>query len=160
MPLFSPIVSFGYSLVHNNQSLGGVMKRKLVPDVVKSQELILVPEDASVATVSKMMADKNIGAVLVVNHGALIGIVTERDLNNKVLSKDLDPSAVEVGTVMTRNPDSLPPDADAVDALKLMHDKHYRHLPITQGKRAVGIVSIRDLFKVAYEHMMAERAEA
>jgi CBS domain-containing protein len=136
------------------------MKRKLVPDVVKSQELILVSEDTSVATVSKMMADNNIGAVLVVNHGALVGIVTERDLNNKVLSKDLDPATVEVARVMTRNPDTLPPDADAVEALALMHSKHYRHLPITQGKRAVGIVSIRDLFKVAYEHLMAEQAAA
>ena len=136
------------------------MKRKLVPDVVKAQELILVSEDTSVATVSKMMADKNIGAVLVVSHGSLIGIVTERDLNNKVLSKDLDPSSIEVSTVMTRNPDTLPPDADAVEALTLMHAKHYRHLPITEGKRAVGIVSIRDLFKVAYEHLMEERATA
>ncbi len=136
------------------------MKRKLVPDVVTSQELILVSEDTSVATVSKLMADNNIGAVLVVNHGALIGIVTERDLNNKVLSKDVDPATVEVGSVMTRNPDTLPPDADAVEALTLMHSKHYRHLPITQGKRAVGIVSIRDLFKVAYEHLMAEQAAA
>lgn len=132
------------------------MKRKLVPDIVKSQELILVPEDTSVSTVSKLMADKNIGAVLVVNHGALIGIVTERDLNNKVLSKDLDPSSVEVSKVMTRNPDTLPPDADAIEALTLMQSKHYRHLPITEGKRAVGIVSIRDLFKVAYEHLVEE----
>lgn len=132
------------------------MKRKLVPDIVKSQELILVPEDTPVSTVSKLMADKNIGAVLVVNHGALIGIVTERDLNNKVLSKDLDPSSVEVAKVMTRNPDTLPPDADAIEALTLMQSKHYRHLPITEGKRAVGIVSIRDLFKVAYEHLVEE----
>jgi Predicted signal-transduction protein containing cAMP-binding and CBS domains len=132
------------------------MKRKLVPDVVKSQELILVPEDTSVLTVSKLMAEKNIGAVLVVNHGALVGIVTERDLNNKVLATEIDPFATEVSTIMTRNPDTLPPDADASEALALMHSKHYRHLPITQGKRAVGIVSIRDLFKLAYEHMTAE----
>lgn len=132
------------------------MKRKLVPDIVKSQELILVPEDTAVSTVSKLMADKNIGAVLVVNHGALIGIVTERDLNNKVLSKDIDPSSIEVASVMTRNPDTLPPDADAIEALTLMQSKHYRHLPITEGKRAVGIVSIRDLFKVAYEHLVEE----
>lgn len=132
------------------------MKRKLVPDIVKSQELILVPEDTAVSTVSKLMAEKNIGAVLVVNHGSLVGIVTERDLNNKVLSKDVDPASIEVAEVMTRNPDTLPPDADASEALALMQSKHYRHLPITQGKRAVGIVSIRDLFRVAYEHLMEE----
>jgi len=132
------------------------MKRKLVPDVVKSQELILVPEDTSVLNVSKLMAEKNIGAVLVVNHGALVGIVTERDLNNKVLSREIDPSETEVSAIMTRDPDTLPPDADATEALALMHSKHYRHLPITQGKRAVGIVSIRDLFKLAYEHINEE----
>jgi len=136
--------------------LGETMKRKLVPDVVKSQELILVPEDTSVLTVSKLMAEKNIGAVLVVNHGALVGIVTERDLNNKVLSREIDPFATEVSAIMTRDPDTLPPDADATEALALMHSKHYRHLPITQGKRAVGIVSIRDLFKLAYEHINEE----
>ncbi|MBP2311438.1 CBS domain-containing protein [Azospirillum soli] len=134
------------------------MKRKLVPDVVKSQELILVPEDTSVLTVSKLMAEKNIGAVLVVNHGALVGIVTERDLNNKVLSREIDPFATEVSEIMTRDPDTLPPDADATEALALMHSKHYRHLPITQGKRAVGIVSVRDLFKLAYEHITEEAA--
>lgn len=136
------------------------MKRKLVPDVVKSQELILVPEDTSVLTVSKLMAEKNIGAVLVVNHGALVGIVTERDLNNKVLSREIDPFATEVSAIMTRDPDTLPPDADATEALALMHSKHYRHLPITQGNRAVGIVSIRDLFKLAYEHIKDEVAAA
>ena len=90
------------------------MKRKLVPDVVKSQELILVSEDTSVATVSKMMADNNIGAVLVVK------------LTDYVL--------------------------------QLYGARSY--LQRTQGKRAVGIVSIRDLFKVAYEHLMAEQATA
>ncbi|WP_286191937.1 cyclic nucleotide-binding/CBS domain-containing protein [Roseomonas genomospecies 6] len=133
-----------------------MMKRKLVPDVVKSQELILVTEDTSVLTVSKLMAEKNIGAVLVVNHGDLVGIVTERDLNNKVLSTQIDVLETEVSAIMTRNPDTLPPDADAIDALTLMQSKHYRHLPITQGKRAVGIVSIRDLFKLAYEHLVEE----
>ncbi len=132
------------------------MKQKLVPDVVKTQELILVPEDTSVLTVSKLMAEKNIGAVLVVNHGNLVGIVTERDLNNKVLSRGIDPATAEVATIMTRDPDTLPPDADAIAALTLMQSKHYRHLPITQGKRAVGIVSIRDLFKLAYEHLVEE----
>ncbi|WP_246653667.1 CBS domain-containing protein [Azospirillum formosense] len=133
-----------------------MMKRKLVPDVVKSQELILVTEDTSVLTVSKLMAEKNIGAVLVVNHGDLVGIVTERDLNNKVLSTQIDAFETEVSAIMTRNPDTLPPDADAIEALTLMQSKHYRHLPITRGKRAVGIVSIRDLFKLAYEHLVEE----
>lgn len=132
------------------------MKRKLVPDVVKSQELILVPEDTSVLTVSKLMAEKNIGAVLVVNHGSLVGIVTERDLNNKVLAREADASSLEVSAIMTRDPDTLPPDAAATEALTLMQSKHYRHLPITQGKRAVGIVSIRDLFKLAYDHLVEE----
>ena len=125
------------------------MKRKLVPDVVKSQELILVTEDTSVLTVSKLMAEKNIGAVLVVNHGDLVGIVTERDLNVKVLAAQVDASETPVSAVMTRNPDTLPPDADATEALAMMQSKHYRHLPITQGKRAVGILSIRDLFRIA-----------
>lgn len=132
------------------------MKRKLVPDVVKSQDLVLVPEDTAVLTVSQMMAERNIGAVLVVNHGHLVGIVTERDLNNKVLSKGLDPAETEVSKVMTPNPDTLPPDADAIEALTLMRSKHYRHLPIAQGQRVVGIVSIRDLFQLAYEHLVEE----
>lgn len=125
------------------------MKRKLMPDVVKAQDLVLVPEDASALTVSRLMAEKRVGAVLVVNHGDLVGIVTERDLNVKVLAPQIDALETPVSAIMTRNPDTLPPDADAMEALAMMQSKHYRHLPITQGKRAVGIVSIRDLFRIA-----------
>jgi len=93
------------------------------------------------------MAEKHIAALVVVDaDGNLIGILTERDLTQRVLAEGLDPNEITVGEVMTDNPDTLSADDSARDALELMQSRKYRHLPVTEDGKCIAVVSIRDLY--------------
>lgn len=124
-------------------------KRKLMPDVVKDQDLVCVPPSTPVRAAVRLMAERRISAVLVTEDNRLKGIFTERDLAAKVvaLGKDIDKTAIS--EAMTADPDTLGPDAPAYEALELMESRHYRHMPVAGADGVVlGMVSIRDLFSV------------
>ena len=124
-------------------------KRKLMPDVVKDQELACVPPTVTVRAAVRLMAERSISAIMVTDNGRLKGIFTERDLAAKVVAQSRDIEATLISDVMTANPDTLPPDATALEALDLMESRHYRHLPVASSDGvALGMVSIRDLFAV------------
>lgn len=124
-------------------------KRKLMPDVVKGQELACVPPSATVRAAVRLMAERHISAILVTEDGRLKGIFTERDLAAKVVAQSRDVDATLISAVMTANPDTLPPDATALEALDLMETRRYRHMPVASADGvALGMVSIRDLFPV------------
>jgi CBS domain-containing protein len=77
--------------------------------------------------------------------GPLLGIVTERDLMTRVLAKALDPSATTVAQVMTRNPRCVPPQMKVADAVLIMIERGFRHLPIVdQNEKILGVFSVRD----------------
>ena len=105
---------------------------------------ILISPTASVADAVKSMNDHHTGCVLVGREGKLIGIFTERD----VLTKDffrLDSHTVTVETVMTRNPETLEPDNSIAFALNKMSVGGYRHIPIVEGDKPIGVLSVRDV---------------
>ena len=120
------------------------MKTRRVSDVILSNRIIQLAPDASVREASHLMAREKVGAVLVTEGDHLAGIFTERDALNRVLANKLDPDTTTLREVMTANPLSVAPDADAIDALRLMRDGGYRHLPVVQGDQLVGVVSLRD----------------
>ncbi|MGF1639579.1 MAG: CBS domain-containing protein [Rhodospirillales bacterium] len=121
----------------------------LIPDVVRNQSICALRETASVAEAARRMGDHDIGAIVVVDdRGHLSGIVTERDVTRRAVAERLDPDRTTVGQIMTRNPDSLPPQASPIEALELMSIRRFRHLPVVEAGRVVGIVSIRDLCDV------------
>ncbi|WP_448202755.1 CBS domain-containing protein [Azospirillum sp. sgz302134] len=134
--------------------------RKLMPDVIKDQRLVTLPPDANACDAAVMMAERRVAAVLVTEGRALKGIFTERDLASRVVAAGRDAATTRLSDVMTPNPDTLGPDARAIDALELMERHHYRHLPVTAGGEAggevLGIVSIRDLFAVVRAHLEDE----
>jgi CBS domain-containing protein len=120
---------------------------RIIPDIVQDQDIFALAEECSVAEAARKMLDLNIAAVVVTGKGGkLSGIVTERDLTRRVLAKGLNPDKATIGDIMTRDPDTLNPGDSAVDALELMRTRHYRHLPMVDGERVVGMVSIRDLY--------------
>lgn len=128
-------------------------KRKLIPDVVHNQDITVLPPSASVRIAVRAMAGKGIGAVLVVDGETLKGIFTERDLAIRVVASGCDPDKTPLAEVMTVNPDVLAPDASAAEALDMMQSRNYRHLPVLDQGRLVGIVSIRDLFAVVKDQL-------
>ncbi|MBM3546026.1 MAG: CBS domain-containing protein [Alphaproteobacteria bacterium] len=123
------------------------MHKSIVPDIIATkQTLTTFGADVTVRQAARVMAERHIGAVLIMGNGKLEGIFTERDVLNRVVAPGKDPDTVKIGEVMTRDPDTVPPDATALDTLIRMQSKGYRHLPVVDDGQLVGIVSVRDLF--------------
>ncbi len=123
------------------------MQYKIIPDIIEEQSVCQLPEMSTVLEASKQMLDCNVAAIAVIDEdGKLQGIVTERDLTRRVMAKGLDPRKTQIAQVMTRNPDTLAPGDMAADALELMQSRKYRHLPVVEDGRVLGMVSIRDLY--------------
>ncbi|MSO73441.1 MAG: CBS domain-containing protein [Rhodospirillaceae bacterium] len=124
------------------------MIRKIVPDVISGQTLHKISPRENVRAAAKMMRDKKIAAVLVMEGEALVGIITERDMTVRVLAAGIDPDTATATDIMTINPDTLSPEDTASDAISMMRKRNYRHLPVVEGTRVVGMVSVRDLYAV------------
>lgn len=124
------------------------MIRRIVPDVVNNQILHRVGPHDTARQAASLMRDKKIAAVLVMDGARLVGIVTERDMTARVVAAGLDPETTPVADIMTANPDTLAPDDTAGDAIRMMKNRNYRHLPVVAGEAVVGMVSVRDLYAV------------
>jgi CBS domain-containing protein len=135
------------------------MARRLIPDVVRDQELLVLGPEASVREAARRMADRRFGATLVAEGGELVGIFTERDVMTRVVAAGLDPDATRLRQVMTASPATAAPEERALDALKVMHQGGFRHLPVVRGRRPIGIVSLRDFLSGEVAEMRAELAE-
>ncbi len=115
---------------------------------------------ASVREACELMATNHVGAVLVMEGGRLDGIFTERDALNRVLAGRLDPDATRLADVMTREPITLSPRTPATEALRLMSEIGFRHLPIVDQEEVQGIISLRDFVGVELQLAAREDDEA
>ena len=120
--------------------------RRTVADVMVGRELLMLPSAATVRAAACAMRERKVGAVLVGENHSLEGIFTERDMVNRVVAEGRDPESTSLAQVMTANPDTIAPDALALDALRRMQDGGFRHLPVVRDHNLVGIVSRRDFF--------------
>jgi len=111
---------------------------------VMTKELVTIEPARSVAAAVTVMGTQGVGAVLVIEEGRVEGIFTERDLV-RALSNDIGAASQTVGQWMTRNPVTVGPEASVEEGLEIMLNGHFRHLPVMEGERLVGVVSIRDL---------------
>jgi CBS domain-containing protein len=132
------------------------MSRKIFPDVIKDQTLICVSPADTVRVAARTMAERKVAAVLVMEHERLVGIITERDMTARVIAADRDPDSTKCREVMTANPDTLSPHDTAVDAINMMRSRNYRHLPVVEGMKVVGMVSVRDLYAVYNTELMQD----
>jgi CBS domain-containing protein len=114
-----------------------------------SRDLLTVEAGLPVVTVAQRMAERNVGAVLVLEDGRLAGIMTERDLMRAV-ARGLGEGTV-VRECMTTHPDTIAPDDTIEHAAVMMIHGGYRHLPVVDGDEVVGVLSIRDLVQVVLE---------
>lgn len=117
-----------------------------VADIMKDGDVVALPPTATVDEAARLMKAKRCGSVLVTVDDSLKGIFTERDVVNRVVAERLDPVATTLGQVMTEKPDVVEPDTLAVDALRMMEDGGYRHLPVVRGDKILGVVSRRDFY--------------
>lgn len=121
------------------------MSGRKLGEIIRRQNPVTLPVTATVLEACRTMRDRRVGAVLVVeNDGRLAGLFTGRDAVGRVVAEGLDPAMTQLGAVMTVEPDTLRPQAQATDALRMMEDGGYRHLPIVEGRKIAGIVSRGD----------------
>lgn len=123
---------------------------KTVRDILKKKgsDAYSVSPQATVYEALQVMADKNIGAVLVIENGKLVGIFSERDYARKVILKGKASKETLVSDLMTRNILYVSPDKNVEDCMFLMTTKHVRHLPVMEDDRLEGIISINDVVKI------------
>ena len=112
--------------------------------IVAGQTPITIAKSATVLDAAKLMKQHNIGALLVVDGTRLAGIFTERDALFRVVAAARDPAATCIGDVMTQQPQSIHPDEPFVSALVIMYKGRFRHLPVVEFGRPLGMVSVRD----------------
>jgi len=122
---------------------------KLVSDILNSKghEIWAVKPDDTVFDSLQLMADKGIGALLVMNGDKLVGIVTERDYARKVILEGKSSKDSTVKEIMTTKVLCVSPERTVDECMALMTDKRARHLPVLDHKHVVGVVSIGDLVK-------------
>lgn len=120
------------------------MVRHIVPDIINNQKLVTLPQSATVRQAARKMARNSVRSILVVRGKTLIGIFTGTDLIDRVVAAGRDPDATKLADVMTANPQTVGPRENAIAALNLMQCGCFRHLPVTEGNKVIGVLSRRD----------------
>ena len=122
------------------------MTQRKMGDMIRDRAPVTLASDKPVREACRLMRERRIGAVLVTDaDDRLVGIFTGRDAVCRVLAEGLDPAATLLADVMTADPDTMRPGTTAIDALRMMQDGGYRHVPIAEEDgRVVGIVSTGD----------------
>lgn len=127
-----------------------------ISQILSDRELYHVEPSQTVLDVAAKMAELRVGAILVLEDGALRGIFSERDLLRRVLVDGRDPRTVTVAEVMTASPATVNESATADEAMEIMHQHGCRHLPVMRNGRVVQLVSMRDLMYFDLERKAEE----
>jgi CBS domain-containing protein len=127
----------------------------------KGHDVWHIPPDASVYDALTLMADKEIGALLVLDGEKLMGIISERDYARKVILRGKTSMNTPVKEIMTQQVVSVGPEQGIGECMSLMTDLHVRHLPVFEGEQLIGVVSIGDVVKaiISQQEFMIERLE-
>ncbi|CAE6800222.1 CBS domain-containing protein [Xanthomonas sp. WHRI 7064] len=122
----------------------------------KQVEVFAVAADAAVIEAIRLMADKGIGAVLVMDGPRLVGIVSERDYARKVVLRDRASSTTSVSEIMSTQVVTVSPSDTVERCMQLMTDGRFRHLPVVDNGRVQGVISIGDLVKAVIENQQRD----
>jgi citrate synthase len=120
---------------------------RTVADLMSTPVITATPEE-TLAEAAGRMRERRVGSVVVVQDDKPVGILTERDMI-RIAAAGADTSAVRVSEWMTPNPDSVAPDVAVADAFASLAEHGYRHIPVVDGTQLVGLVSMRDLMRIA-----------
>lgn len=131
--------------------------RKL-SDIILDQRPLILKKDAVVIEACRCMRDARAGSVVVVDDdGRLAGIFTGRDVVGRVVAAGRDAATTRLAEVMTPDPVSISPEQSAIDALRLMWDGGFRHVPLVRQGKVVGVVSRGDFKGVEHDRHDQER---
>jgi CBS domain-containing protein len=121
-------------------NIGGILSQK-------ENEIFSIPPDSTVFEAIEMMDKKNVGALLVMEDARLVGIISERDYTRKVFLRGKRSRETKVAEIMSTNVSVTHLQEGVEKCLRLMTDKHIRHLPVLEDDKVIGVISIGDLVK-------------
>lgn len=127
-----------------------------VREVMEQEKLLTASPETTVSEAAELMANRNVGAVMVVEHERLVGIFTERDAVFRVIARGRDARTTRLADVMTTAPLTVDPDKSYGYALLMMHENGFRHVPVIENGRPVGIVSSRNALDPEMEEFVSE----
>jgi CBS domain-containing protein len=118
--------------------------QRAIRTIIENQKPVTASAEITVVAAARLMKEHRIGAILVIKDGSLAGIFTERDALFRVIAEGRDPVKTRVAEVMTANPRTITPDRPFGHALHLMYEGGFRHVPVVDNGRPLGVVSSRD----------------
>lgn len=114
-------------------------------------DIFSVEPNTIVYAAIEVMAQKNIGGLLITENGKLVGIFTERDYARKLILKGKSSKDTTIGELMTKNPFTVTPDSSIEECMTLMSNRRIRHLPVVENESLVGVISIGDVVRFIIE---------
>ncbi len=132
------------------------MFTQTVRSIMDPKRLILVQGTMTVREAAKRMKTERYGAVLITDGDALVGIFTERDAVFRVVAADRDPDATRLAEVMTKDPKTIAAEKTFGHAMLLMHENGFRHVPVVENGKLVGMVSARNALDPDLEEFVFE----
>lgn len=132
------------------------MPSRTLRAIVTGQRVVTATPEMSVEQAARLMHEHAIGALPVVQAGRLAGIFTERDALFRVLAEGLPAGKTTLAAVMTRDPHTIQADKPVRNALMMMHEGGYRHVPVVDGERLLGMVTARDALAPELDEFGAE----
>ena len=130
--------------------------QEILEKVLINQRLVIIGQESSAYDAAVTMLKNKCGALLVCdskNKDDLVGIITERDITFKIIPKNLDPKGTLISRIMTKNVQTISPKKTTHDAIHIMKSRGFRHLPVVENKKIIGILSMRDLYDYAHSEL-------
>ena len=135
------------------------MMNRPLTGLIRNKTPLTLPPDATVRDACQRMRNRGVGSVVVTDErGRLLGIFTERDAVCRVLAEAGDAERTALSAVMTKDPASMSPRGTAMEALRMMEDGGFRHVPVVEDGRAVGVVSYTDFAGLEHARLEDETA--
>lgn len=132
------------------------MPQRPVSHIIAEQTPVAGSGELTVEQAAHLMKERRVGALLVMDGNRLAGIFTERDALFRVIAEGRDPAKTRLHEVMTANPRTITPDRPFGHALHMMHEGGFRHVPVVDGERPIGVVSARDALGPEIEAFVSE----
>ena len=127
-----------------------------IKNVMKRRNFVTAPPETTVRKAAELMARRHVGAIVVVEGDHLVGIFSERDAVLRVVARGLEPTSTRLADVMTRSPVTIAPDRSFGHAMSIMCQRGFRHLPVVDKGRPIGIVSSRRALDPELEEFACE----
>lgn len=132
------------------------MSHRLIRDAIAERKPFVAAAKTTVADAARLMKKHDVGALMIVDAGRLTGIFTERDALFRVIAEARDPRTTSVAEVMTSKPQTITPDKAVGHALLMMYEGGFRHVPVVEHGKPVGMVSARDALGPELDEFQAE----